>query len=744
MTSVSTPPNWDGLPTPDDMPPEGSCVRIERPEAGLVVLTLDPPHRTVTVLDLPLWRDLALALATVQPNAGDSGLVIRGREPLHFAFGADIDAIETLTDPDLVRRMTLEVHGVLENLENLSRRVCTVAAVGGAVPGGALELALACRYILAADSPKTRLGLPETKLGILPGWGGTHRLPKKIGVPAAMQAILTGRLFDPRKAARLGIVDRLTKPAYLFRIAADLALGRTQARPRKRGLARWLVDKNPLATGIIEHMAHKQAAAKTRGKYPAVELVVPMVASAARVDVREAATREAEAISVLATGPVCKNLVSIFKASEAAKKLDRGPDGERAPRLERAAVVGAGVMGGAIASLLAEKGLATRLTDLSREALDKALVEHEQVISKKRRRRRLEPSRARAALDRLDASQDISGVGRVQIAIEAVAESMPIKRAVLRELAQKLPKGAILASNTSSLSVTELAADLPDPGRVVGLHFFHPVRQMPLVEVVPGEKTRPEVVRAAAGLALALGKTPVIVKDVAGFLVNRLLGPYLDEALRLFEGGVDPQRLEDLLLDFGMPMGPLRLLDEVGFDIAGHAARSLHEAYGARMRPSEVLLPWIESGRVGRKSGKGFFNWSSPKKPTLARDITRLQTSQSLAELSNEEIVNRCVLSLVNEAARCLEEGVVAGPVELDLATVFGMGFAPFRGGLLHYADSVGVGTVRERLDALAAEPDISARDGGRTKFQSADLIVRLAAEKGRFLDPSAASADAD
>jgi 3-hydroxyacyl-CoA dehydrogenase/enoyl-CoA hydratase/3-hydroxybutyryl-CoA epimerase len=277
---------------------------------------------------------------------------------------------------------------------------------------------------------------------------------------------------------------------------------------------------------------------------------------------------------------------------------------------------------------------------------------------------------------------------------------------------------------------------------VVGLHFFNPVRQMPLVEIVPGEQTRPEVVRAVAGLALALGKTPVIVKDVAGFLVNRLLGPFLDEALRLFEGGVAPQRLEDLLLDFGMPMGPLRLLDEVGFDIAGHAARSLHEAYGARMRPTEALLPWIEAGRVGRKSGKGFFDWSNPKKPTLAGDVASLQTSQSLAELSDEEIVSRCVLSLVNEAARCLEEGVVTGPKELDLATVFGMGFAPFHGGVLHYADSVGAAALREQLDALAAASDITTRDGGRVKFQAANLIVELAQESGRFMDYVPASSN--
>ncbi len=728
-------PNWDGLPAPKNMPPEGSCVRVERPEAGLVVLTLDPPHRTSTVLDLPLWRDLALALDGVQPKSGDRGLVLRGREPLHFAFGADIDAIKTLTDPEVVKRMTLQVHGILETLENLSRSMCTVAAVGGPVPGGALELSLACRYVLAADSPKTRLGLPETQLGILPGWGGTHRLPKKIGVPAAMQAILTGRLYKAKAAARMGIVDRMTQPEYLFDIAADLAMGRTKARPKQRGWARYMIDRNPLATAVIARTALKQANAKAHGKYPAIEAVIPLVARAPRVDVREAAIREGDAIAVLATGSVCKSLVSIFTASEAAKKLGQGPDGERPERIRHACVVGAGVMGGAIASLLAERGVGTRLADLSREALDRALGDHQLTMAKKLKRRRIDRTGAMKALDRLDVCEGISGVSHAGIAIEAVAETLPIKQVVMGELAEKLPKGAILATNTSSLSVTAIAAELPDPGRVIGMHFFNPVRQMPLVEIVPGEKTRPEVVRSTVALALALGKTPVIVKDVAGFLVNRLLGPFLDEALRLFQGGVAPARLEDLLLDFGMPMGPLRLLDEVGFDIAGHAARSLHEAYGERMRPTEVLLPWIESGRQGRKSGKGFYDWSNPSKPDLARDLAKLQTSQALSHLSNEDIVNRCILSLINEGARCLEEGVVAGPAELDLATVFGMGFAPFRGGLLHHADRVGAANLREQLACIVASPDISAREGGRAKFTAARLLDQLAEDGALFMD---------
>ena len=712
--------DWRGLPLPENAPTRGECVKVARPEPGLVVLTLDPPHRERTVLDVPLWRDLAIALEAIDPDGGDRGLVIRGREPLHFAYGADIDGIEAVTDPAVVRRLSVQVHEVLARLERLAGRgkLVTVAAVGGPVPGGALELALACRYVLAADHPSTRLGLPETKLGILPAWGGSHRLPKKIGVPAALGAILTGTLYDVRRAARTGIVDRTTPPEYLWRIACDLALGRASARPLRRGALRWLVDRNPVACALIERKALFESRAKTRGKYPAIEAVIPIVVDAPRTSRRDAAQKEADAVARLATGPECKSLVALFRASEAAKKLCLDEAGRKPAAARSAVVVGAGVMGGAIASLCAERGIATRLSDLSGEALDAALVAHQGEVRAAERKRRLAPPEARAALDRLDACEGLIGIGRCDVAIEAVAERLSVKRAVLAELAARMGADALLATNTSSLSVTAIAAEVPHPERVVGLHFFNPAKRMPLVEIIPGKLTAPDALRRAAALALALGKTPVVVQDVAGFLVNRVLGPYLDESLRLVEGGVAPGRLEELLLDFGMPMGPLRLLDEVGFDIARHAATSLHEAYGARMTPCALLDPCIAEGRLGRKSGFGFYDWSGDAEhPHLAGDLSRFKKSEDLGRLSDAALLDRCVLAMVNEATRCLREGVVASAAELDLATVFGMGFAPFRGGLMRYARSFPPANLAERLTAIAEAPDVAARPGGVEKF---------------------------
>jgi 3-hydroxyacyl-CoA dehydrogenase / enoyl-CoA hydratase / 3-hydroxybutyryl-CoA epimerase len=721
-----------GLLLPAGSPDAGTCIRIERPEAGLVVLVLDPPHRENTVLDLPLLRDLDMALDEVERDVSVKGLVLTGREPLHFAYGADIDSIESVTDPELVKRVVKLAHAVLGRLDTLPQ-VRTVAAVGGPVPGGAFELSLACDCIVLADDPKSRIGLPETQLGILPGWGGCHRLPKRLGLLSALAPILTGKLYRARQAKKLGMVDRLAKPAYLVTVASDIAMGRKKVQPKAPSLAlEWLVDRNPLASSLLASKARGDVIQKTRGRYPAPLAAIDIVATAAGKSLKQAAEAEANAIARLATGPVCKSLVSIFRGSEAAKRLGQDDRGNKPAPIERGAVIGAGIMGASIASVMAEKGVDTRLSDLSPAALDAALLEHQSVIGKKRKRRRMEPHAADAAIDRLAPCTGVVGFARMQIIVEAVAERLDIKRLVLGQVADVVADDAILATNTSSLSVDAIAEGLPHPERVVGMHFFNPVRKMPLVEIIRGSSTSDNVICRTAALAIRMGKTPVITKDVPGFLVNRVLGPYLDEALRLFAHGVFPARLDHLLEDFGMPMGPLRLLDEVGFDIARHAAESLHAAYGTRMTPCTALDPMLQGERLGAKTGSGFYLHSEGKKsPALCSDLGSFKISDQHTGLTDHDIVDRCILAMVNEAARCLEEDVVASPADLDLATVFGMGFAPFRGGLLHYADSVGAATIVEKLREIAESADVAERAGGTAKFTPAASLVRMA-EDGR------------
>ncbi len=721
----------EGLPLPAEAPASGSCVRVERPEAGLALVFLEPPHRKMAVFDVPLLGDLARALEELAKDATLRGLVITGREPLSFAAGADVDTIAGITDPALASKFARAGQALFQGIHKLSRggggRVFVVAAVGGPVPGGACEIALACDRILLADHPKSRIGLPEVLLGIIPAWGGSQRLPRRIGVPAALGAILTGKLHAPRAAHKLGLVDRLTPPEYLLGLAREIAMGRLACPYRGRtGMRKVLIDRNPLATGFIASKAREQVMLETRGHYPAPLAVIPLVASAPRNDLERGLAQEAEAVKPLSLGEVARSLVGLFLVSEEAKKTGNLPDGKRAAPLERAAVIGAGIMGGGIAGLMAERGLEVRLRDLDRKQLDAALGAHQAEIEKKRKRKQLARHEAEAALDRLTATTEAKGFARCQLVLGAAAEKREIKRAVLRGLAAQMSDDAILATNTSSLSVAAIAEGLPHPERVVGMHFFNPPRKMPLVEIVRGPRTSEEVVRRTARLALDLGKTPVITKDVAGFLVNRVLGPYLDEALRLVATGVDPNAIDRALLDFGMPMGPCELIDEVGLDIAVHAGAALEQAYGERMRASQALGPLVAAKELGKKTGKGLYAWRRGKGARLEQaGVNARLASGAARKLDGDEIVDRCVLAMANESVRCLAEEVVESPRALDLATVFGTGFAPFRGGVLRYTDTRGLAQVVERLEQLRFAIQGEGERLGR--YEPAPLLLELA-----------------
>lgn len=717
----------DRMPAPPDEPPPRACVKLERPETGLIVLVIDPPHRKLAVFDRPLMRDLELAIADLERESAMKALVITGKSPTSFVAGADIDAIEGLGSAELATELAQFGQSLFGRIEKL--RAFKVAAVGGPVPGGAFELSLACDRIVLADHKSTRIGLPETRLGILPGWGGCQRLPRRVGIPTALAAILAGKLYVPREALKLGLVDRLCAPENLVRIARDIAMRRMDCPRFDRGAKRWFVDRNPIARSVIGGMARKNLLAQTKGRYPAPERALELVLRAPSTALERGLEREARALGELAVSPVCKSLISIFRASEDAKKLSRLPSGGEARSIARAGVIGGGVMGAAIAGLLAEKGVIVRLGDVARPALDTALAEHMRRVDKSLKKRHLQPHEARGAIDQLNVTTELVGFARCGFVLEAVAERLEVKRSVFGAIAAQVASDAILATNTSSLSVDAIASTLPNPERVVGMHFFNPVHLMPLVEIIRGSRTDPEVVAATAKLALQLGKTPVVVADVAGFLVNRVLGPYLDEAVRLYELGIAPERIEHAATAFGLPMGPLELLDEVGLDIAAHAATSLHAAYGERMRSSGMVARMLAANFKGKKSGAGFFQYEKdpktgrPRKVGLNPRLSEFAERGATAVLDDAVLTDRLALALVNEAALCLQEKVVSTASELDLATVFGLGFPPFHGGAMRYVHSRGAASIVTSLRRMSESDDVRSRDGARQRFDACELL---------------------
>ncbi|MEY2746876.1 MAG: hypothetical protein RL112_1918 [Planctomycetota bacterium] len=697
----------------------------------LATLTLAAPHRSLPVIDLAMLEDLERAVAELERRADWQGLLVRGRDERTFAAGADLDAIEAIADEDEARRLVERgqaLHSRFEDLRAREKRGRMVAAVGGACAGGAYELCLALDLVVAADAPGTRIGLPEVKLGILPAWGGATRLPRRVGAKKALDIILKGRLHAAKEALRAGMVDRLCAPEDLLRIAAEVARGERGLARRGRGLGALLVDKNPFACAMVAGAARRAVLRSTGGHYQApldIARIVPFAALASRADSLRA---ESEAARRLAASPTTRNLLRVFRGVERAKKLGSAADGARPAPVRELGVVGAGVMGAGIAGAAARRGVAVRLADTRQAALDSATTAHRLELDKRLRARRVEGHEARAALDRLDATLDLATLRHADAVVEAIVEQLAPKRELLARLEQHVSADCLLATNTSSLSVGELQGALARPERVVGLHFFNPVERMPLVEVVRGERTSDASVARAAALALSMEKTPVVVADVPGFLVNRVLGPYLDEALALLSSGVPAALLDAALRRFGMPMGPLELLDEVGFDVAAHAARTLASAYGARMGPGDRLDAAIAAGALGRKSGRGFYAHGAGRARLRADASALVAALGARSPLADPDAVAaRLVLATLAEAFRCLEARVVESEDDLDLAYVLGTGFAPFRGGPLRHARAMGLARVVDELRRTQDEPDVRARPGGPERFEPCPLLLSLA-----------------
>jgi 3-hydroxyacyl-CoA dehydrogenase/enoyl-CoA hydratase/3-hydroxybutyryl-CoA epimerase len=702
-------------------------------EDGLAVLTFDLPGEKVNKLSTSVVAELADVLLRLEREARIRGLLVRSGKPDVFIAGADVKEFVTVPG-DAVRKMVERGQALYGQLAHLPYP--TVAAINGVCLGGGTELALACDYRVMSDAPKAQIGLPEVRLGIFPAWGGCTRLPRVVGLAAALDLILTGKSLDARRARRLGLVDEAV-PAAIFdawalRFARE-KLGGPKPRTRRgrSSLAARSLEATPFGRRMIFAKARANVLEQTGGHYPAPLAALHAIEEGAGKPLAAGLEAEARHIVEVFGGEVQRNLLAIFFATEEVKKETGVADPSVRPReIRRVGVLGAGLMGGGIAQLAADKGLPARMKDVEAKALAHGFAAAAAIWKESVRKRRLTPREMGRKLDLLSGTLDYSGFAQCDVTIEAVVEKLAVKRAVLREWEGAVPPTAIFASNTSTVPITEIAVGALEPARVIGMHFFNPVHRMPLVEVIRAERTSDETVATIFALAKALGKTPVVVRDAPGFLVNRILAPYLSEGVRLVLDGCRVEDVDAAMTDFGMPVGPLALLDDVGLDVAAKAGAVLAAAFPERMAGSgeEALAA---AGRLGRKNGKGFYEYAGGKRGKPSEEayaILRVRPP-SESSLPPEVIESRLVLLMINEAAHCLEDGIVAGPAKLDLAMIFGTGFPPFRGGLLRYADTLGANKVFTRLD------DLSERLGPR--FAPAEKLRELANARAGFYPSS-------
>jgi 3-hydroxyacyl-CoA dehydrogenase/enoyl-CoA hydratase/3-hydroxybutyryl-CoA epimerase len=706
---------------------ERDAIQLTVDEQSIGWVTFDRPGAKLNVLSSGVMKRFDEVITTIADHAATGrikSVVIRSGKPGSFIAGADVNEIESITDPREGTRATRMGQQVFQRLATLS--VPTIAAVDGICLGGGTELILACSYRIAADRKETRIGLPEVQLGIIPGFGGTTRLPRLIGMRAALDVILTGRPVDARKAERIGLVDERVHPAILEKRSREVALAAQSKKlpPRipKRGVTDRLLETGP-GRRVMLRQARKRVLSETRGHYPAPLVALDLLEETLSSSIEESLAREAEAIGRLIVTPVSKNLVHVFHLTEAAKKS--GP--AAAPhKVQRVAVLGAGVMGGGIAQILAYRGLSVRLKDIKPEAIGLGLRHAWEAFEGLVKRRRLERREARQMMERISPTLDYSGFGLVDLVIEAVIEKMDVKKAVLRETEAKARNDCVLTTNTSSLSVTEMQSALARPELFCGMHFFNPVNRMPLVEIIRGERSSDEAIATVFALTRKLDKTPVLVRDGPGFLVNRILAPYLNEAGWLLHEGARIEEIDRALVQFGMPMGPIRLLDEIGLDVARHAGGVMFEAFGERMRPAPPMVALATSKRLGKKSGRGFYKYEKGKQSEVDESVyAELGRASTQRSISEKVIVERCVFIMINEAARILEDGIVTSAGDVDLGMIMGTGFPPFRGGLLRYADSIGTKAILERLEQLVRE------HGAR--FEPAPLLRQYAASGRGF-----------
>ena len=704
-------------------------------EDGIAVVTIDLPGESQNTLKAAFITEAHALLDRLEQDSAVQGVVFISGKPGSFIAGADINMLQACRTAAEATELSKAGQRFFDRLANF--KVPMVAAIDGACLGGGLELALACHGRICTDQPKTALGLPEVMLGVLPGSGGTQRLPRLIGIPAALDLMLTGKHLNAQKARRLGLVDDVAPATILLPSAIALAKKLRSTRPVRnnaslfsvKGLTKLALEDNPLGRRILFQQAREQVLGKTRGHYPAPLRIIDCVEIGASRGLKKGLEAEALGFGELAVTPQARQLMHLYFATTALKKDSGVADARVQPRpVRKVGVLGAGLMGAGIAYVTANKArVPVRLKDKEAAGLNRGMAYLDRLLQKRLKRRSITSFEAGLERHRVMPTLDFSGFHNVELVIEAVFEDLPLKHRMIADVEAHCPATTIFATNTSSIPITQIAAAAQRPENVIGMHYFSPVEKMPLLEVITTPQTAPEVIATTVDFGRKQGKTVIVVQDGAGFYVNRILAPYMNESGYLLAEGVAIDAIDQALVQFGFPVGPLTLLDEVGIDVGSKVGPILHQAFGERMKAAGVADRLLADGRYGRKSKKGFYRYEGVKKGEKPVDKTVygvLGVSGAKA-IDAQEIVERCVLLMLNEAARCWDEGVIRSARDGDIGAVFGIGFPPFLGGPFRYADSLGIAELLAKLEHY--------RQRLGERFAPAESLVRMARENRTF-----------
>ena len=708
-----------------------SAFTLIRQENGIAHLVMDVVDDTMNTLKAEFGEQISIVLQEISQDKSITGLVLRSGKENSFVAGADINMIANCTTAEQATALSRQGQVIFDQLEGLN--IPVVAAIHGACLGGGLELALACHARVCSDDLKTALGVPEVQLGLLPGSGGTQRLPKLVGVQKALDMMLTGKQLRAKQALKIGLVNDVVPSSILVATAEKLALdnlgsGKVKTKKRSQSLVDKLLENNSFGRKVVYSQATKSVLSKTKGNYPAPVKIINCVKVGVEQSPAKGYQTEANHFGELAMSPESMQLRGLFFATTEMKK-EQGVEGVEPLKINKAAVLGGGLMGGGIAFVTATKAkIPARIKDISQQGLSHAFKYSFDLLNKKVKRRFMRHSEMQKQLSMITGAVDYKGFNDVDIVVEAVFEDLALKQKMVADIEENCNENTIFASNTSSLPIGQIAANAKRPENVIGLHYFSPVDKMPLAEIIAHEKTSDQTISTTVAFAKKQGKTPIVVKDKAGFYINRILAPYMNEAAMLLLSGEPIDKIDKALVKFGFPVGPMQLLDEVGIDVGAKIGPILQAELGERFAAPKAFDKLLSDGRLGKKANKGFYLYGKQAKKgkkAIDESIYSLLNITPSGKLSDDIIAQRCVYMMLNEAARCLDEGIVRNARDGDIGTIFGIGFPPFLGGPLRYIDKIGAKQIVAQLNQWASEHG--------ERYTPCDALTKMAEQEATY-----------